>query len=113
MQLSLPPRPRNPQQSPLQHEWPQAPQLLVELSWVSQPSAGLPLQSPQPGWQPAHVPPLHVSWLGQSVSVQHCWQVPEQSIWPDGQAQPASLFWKEVAHAKSQRPSLVHFAVPF
>lgn len=103
----------HPQNDP-QHEWPHEPQLLVELRCVSQPSLGLLLQSPQPAWQPAHVPPLHVWCPGQSLSVQHCWHVvPLHTIWPVGHAQPASLLSNDVSHAKSQSPWLVHFAVAF
>lgn len=113
MQLS-PPSPRKPQpQTDPQHECPHEPQLLVELRCVSQPSLGLLLQSPHPGWQPAHTPPVHVWFPTQSVSVQHCWQTVPQSIWPDGQSQPASLLSNDVPHAKSQLPSLVHLAVAF
>jgi hypothetical protein len=114
LQLS-PPKPRKPQPQKLpQQECPHEPQLLVELRCVSQPSLVELLQSPQPDWHPWQLPPLHVWWPTQSVSVQHSWQVlPLHRIVPEGQSQPASLLLKVVLHAKSQWPSAVHVAEAF
>jgi len=113
LQLS-PPKPRKPQPQKLpQHECPHEPQLLVEFRCVSQPSFVELLQSPQPAWQPWHVPPLQVWWPTQSVSVQHCWHVVLQSIVPDGHSQPPSVLSNDVSHAKSQWPSVVHVEVEF
>lgn len=113
MQL-LPPTPRIPHpQKALQHELPHDPQLLLELSWVSQ-FIGFPLHAPHPAWHPLHVPPPHARWFGQSVSVQHCWQTPMQATSPIGQSHvPASLLSNEVLQATSHSPSLVQMAVPF
>jgi hypothetical protein len=77
---------------------PQAPQFwTLPESGVSQPSAGLPLQSPNPWLQDCslHVPLIQVAvalgkvqWLPQVpqllTSVMRLTQVPPQAVWPEG-----------------------------
>jgi hypothetical protein len=44
-------------------------------------TTGVPAtKQPPPLW---HVPPTHLPFDGQSLSLQHWWQVPLQHFWPD------------------------------
>src|SRR5437868_5001145 len=94
------------QLSPLEQAWPQAPQLPGVLRAVSQPSAGLLLQSPKPARQTKpHAPPLHTA-IALTGGVQTPPQAP-QLLMVFREVQTPPQHPKPAAHVTPQPPQLL------